>query len=423
MRILPTHDRSPSPNKLRTQPSMSTLHGMSYELQSLEDQVQNKREWKYEMRREAQEILPGLFVGPFQPSWKLEVLQSLGITHILCIAETREQHILKPKFPEHFVYLIQDIRDADDQNLIRIFPQTYNFIDGALAAGGRVLVHCGDGISRSPAIVTAYVMLKTGLTHEDAFTFVQARRFCVAPRTEFVHQLEAYRPIIMASQAVAADKNAQAGQRVRRRGRDDDDDEEGDVSMSGGGGNGIWTPTWPSVFLPRPSGPARKLEQCLNPPSFVLSSTQPRSHRTLDTPRLSLFAAHMSNVTAARCIVHTRFLSVFAPTQIDARMYRTALPTLRTVAYAQRRTFLATRPACDLKDAAQALNKKVGEKLASGIETVEQTTESAKQSAKAATSDATAEAKKLGADAQAKGEKAAADVKAEGRKLEAEAKK
>lgn len=33
-------------------------------------------------------------------------------------------------------------------------------------------------------------MLKTGLTHEDAFTFVQARRFCVAPRTEFVHQLE-----------------------------------------------------------------------------------------------------------------------------------------------------------------------------------------------------------------------------------------
>jgi hypothetical protein len=33
-------------------------------------------------------------------------------------------------------------------------------------------------------------MISTGLNHEDAFTFVQARRFCVAPRTEFVHQLE-----------------------------------------------------------------------------------------------------------------------------------------------------------------------------------------------------------------------------------------
>ncbi|POY70747.1 hypothetical protein BMF94_6157 [Rhodotorula taiwanensis] len=106
---------------------MSTLHGASKELQALEDQVQNRTDWKYEMRRDAQEILPGLYVGPFQPSWKREVLQGLGITHILCIAETRESHILKPKFPDEFVYLIQDIRDADDQNLIRIFPQYSKF--------------------------------------------------------------------------------------------------------------------------------------------------------------------------------------------------------------------------------------------------------------------------------------------------------
>lgn len=33
----------------------------------------------------------GLFVGPFQPSWKIDTLQALGITHILCIAESREQ--------------------------------------------------------------------------------------------------------------------------------------------------------------------------------------------------------------------------------------------------------------------------------------------------------------------------------------------
>lgn len=41
-----------------------------------------------------------------------------------------------------------------------------------------------------PARRTAYVMCKTGLGHDDAFNFVQGRRFCIAPRTEFQHQIE-----------------------------------------------------------------------------------------------------------------------------------------------------------------------------------------------------------------------------------------
>lgn len=68
------------------------MNGPTAALAALEAQLgENKLEWRYEMRREAQEILPGLFVGPFQPSFKLEILQRLGITHVLCIAETREK--------------------------------------------------------------------------------------------------------------------------------------------------------------------------------------------------------------------------------------------------------------------------------------------------------------------------------------------
>lgn len=95
------------------------LNGISPELAQLEAQYgANKKEWRYEMRREAQEIVPGepssptsppvpssgfnpgsstlslgLYVGPFQPSWKLEILQGLGISHILCIAESREAQV------------------------------------------------------------------------------------------------------------------------------------------------------------------------------------------------------------------------------------------------------------------------------------------------------------------------------------------
>lgn len=37
---------------------------------------------RYEMRRECQEILPGLLLGPFQASKSLETLKSLGVTHM-----------------------------------------------------------------------------------------------------------------------------------------------------------------------------------------------------------------------------------------------------------------------------------------------------------------------------------------------------
>lgn len=236
------------------------MNGISEALQKLDDLVPNKQEWKYEMRREAQETLPGVYVGPFQPSWNLETLTRLGITHILCIAESREQHLFKAKFPHLITYLILEIRDADDQNLIRIFPQTMNFIDLALSQGGKVLVHCGDGISRSPAVVTAYVMCKADLSHDDAFLFVQSRRFCVAPRVEFQHQLEAYKPIYNASQTMAYSSFAgggggvnQRGSRRRAREDDDDDDDEDNSGINGNDGMAVdqdmtqrvpsWTPT------------------------------------------------------------------------------------------------------------------------------------------------------------------------------------
>jgi serine/threonine/tyrosine-interacting protein len=51
-------------------------------------------DWRYELRREAQEILKGLFVGPYQSSRNLEYMHSLGLTHVLCIQDAREAYAL-----------------------------------------------------------------------------------------------------------------------------------------------------------------------------------------------------------------------------------------------------------------------------------------------------------------------------------------
>ena len=79
---------------------------------------------------------------------------------------------MKPRFPERFTYMVLDVEDNEEQNLIRLFPgyvcffasvsQQLNdfldllsfsakqFIDQAISQGGRVLVHCNGACLSQP---------------------------------------------------------------------------------------------------------------------------------------------------------------------------------------------------------------------------------------------------------------------------------
>ncbi|KAL7412281.1 protein-tyrosine phosphatase-like protein [Mrakia frigida] len=199
-------------------------------------------DWKYEMRREAQLILPNLYLGPFQTSKQFDVLKSFGVTHIVCIRDKQEAFLVKPRFPEHFVYLTLDISDHEDQNLIRIFPQTRNFIDDAIAHGGTVFVHCNGGISLGPSVVVGYVMAKRQTTYEEALKWVQSRRYCISPNQGFMYQLKEYEPIYRATlsaeaAALAASSNPTPSPATnstrRKRAGDEDSDEDEDPSANG----------------------------------------------------------------------------------------------------------------------------------------------------------------------------------------------
>ncbi|EIN12688.1 phosphotyrosine protein [Punctularia strigosozonata HHB-11173 SS5] len=192
----------------------------------LRDMVQGPgdSEWKYEMRRECQEIIPGLLLGPFLISKSLETLQSLGITHVLCIRDAKEAFSVKPRFPEHFIYMTLDVQDTEDQNLIRLFPGAKKFIDDAIARGGRVLVHCNGGISLSPSFVIMFVMEHFQLSWEDALHMVQNRRYCIAPNSGFMTQIKEYESIYKAN-ATLASYPQQMERTVSRRKRSEDDEE------------------------------------------------------------------------------------------------------------------------------------------------------------------------------------------------------
>ncbi|RDB14601.1 Serine/threonine/tyrosine-interacting protein A [Hypsizygus marmoreus] len=183
-------------------------------------------EWRYEMRRECQEILPGLWLGPFVASKSLETLRALSITHIVCIRDVKEAFSVRPRFEGQFQYMVLDVEDNEEQNLIRLFPAAKQFIDQAINAGGRVLVHCNGGISLSPAFVVMFAMQHYQISWEDALHLVQNRRYCISPNGGFLTQLKEYEAIYKANLALAA--YPPAARPTARRKRADDDDEEGD---------------------------------------------------------------------------------------------------------------------------------------------------------------------------------------------------
>ena len=65
----------------------------------------------------------------------------------------------------------------------------YLFAESVRKRGGKVLVHCQAGVSRSATIVTAYIMKHSILSMLEAYKYVKSRRSIVAPNFNFMGQL------------------------------------------------------------------------------------------------------------------------------------------------------------------------------------------------------------------------------------------
>ncbi|EOR00723.1 hypothetical protein E3P92_01198 [Wallemia ichthyophaga] len=186
-------------------------------------------DWRYEMRRECQEIIPGLILGPYQCSKDTEYLRSTNITHIICIRGEAEAVFVRPRFPDQFKYLVLDVRDSEEQNLIRIYPQARSFIYNALELNGKVLIVCNGGISRGPAITIMYVMEAAQLSFEEATHYVQNKRYCISPNLGFQSQLKEFESIYKASLAMANQPNSNLFSQSKRSLEDVDSLETTDI--------------------------------------------------------------------------------------------------------------------------------------------------------------------------------------------------
>ena len=62
--------------------------------------------------------------------------------------------------------------------------------------GGNLLIHCKYGISRSPAILMAYLIQSNKFSVDYALEFVKERRSKIKPNDGFLSQLYKYDEIV-----------------------------------------------------------------------------------------------------------------------------------------------------------------------------------------------------------------------------------
>jgi len=164
--------------------------------------------WNYAMRRSMQEILPGLFLGPYGAAAKskLEELKSAGIRHLVCVRAEDEVKIVKLNFSDHFNSCVITLSESRMETLIPKIREFVKFMENwSSQSQGSVLVYCMDGMSRGPSLVIAYLMLKFGLSFKDGLRYVQQRRFCIQPSPAFELQLKEFEPICQAEMLTSQD--------------------------------------------------------------------------------------------------------------------------------------------------------------------------------------------------------------------------
>mmetsp|Transcript_20766 Transcript_20766/g.42239 ORF Transcript_20766/g.42239 Transcript_20766/m.42239 type:complete len:184 (-) Transcript_20766:82-633(-) len=176
-------------------------------------------EWTYEMRREMQEILPNVYLGPYGAAKDLESLQAVGVTHVLIVRSTLERR-LDPKFPQLFQYHVVEVPEGPTENLILYFTECNRNINAALQSGGKILVHCNAGLSRSAAVVVAYVMESLRMPFVDAIQHVQSKRCCIHISEALHNQLREFETIYQNRQAAPP----RIGWDGRKRNHDSDDE-------------------------------------------------------------------------------------------------------------------------------------------------------------------------------------------------------
>ena len=126
------------------------------------------------------QITEHIWLGDYVSTSRKYRLKQCGITHILTVGSG-----LPPKLPRDFQYCVIPVWDDPKANLKQHWDTCHSFMRHAIDSGGKVLVHCFAGVSRSSSTVISFLMREYGLGMHDAYKFTKEKRWFINPNHGF----------------------------------------------------------------------------------------------------------------------------------------------------------------------------------------------------------------------------------------------
>ncbi|KAJ5771312.1 uncharacterized protein N7511_003363 [Penicillium nucicola] len=187
----------------------------------------NALQWSYEMRRQAQSVLPFLSLGPSACLRDFDYIRREGFTLLLAIRNkhSAQARLVSGDKAAAEVGIMADTIDVlDNQELISAFPRAIRRINDHLAGMDtdptsvaqddhhkrKVLVFCESGNERSAGVVIAYIMVMLNFDVNEAVHMIQQRRFCSSIEDPMRRILDAFDSILSAKRDVEKSKHSVA---------------------------------------------------------------------------------------------------------------------------------------------------------------------------------------------------------------------
>ena len=145
------------------------------------------------------EIEDRLLLGSIADATNGNALAEHGVTVVISILDDAQDHerlVLPNQTVKHVRFKCADRSDA---NLLQHLGCAASAVSAGLQNGGKVLVHCLEGRSRSSAVVCAYLIRHQRKSLRQAFALVKQRRELVRPNRGFWRQLVAFERGVLGS--------------------------------------------------------------------------------------------------------------------------------------------------------------------------------------------------------------------------------